>query len=405
MMPPRQRGRFGTVRKLASGRYQVRYFGPDGRRHSAPQTFERKSDATKYLALVEAKIAREEWANPDRGRVLLGDYADKWISERAGLRPSTVQLYRRLLNKYLRPELGEYPLNRLTTAGLREWRATLLHQGVAQTIVAKSYRLLRAVLTTAVEDDRLLVSNPCRIRGADRESPDERPVLTVAQVFELADRMPRSPLRTFILVAAMCSLRWGEITGLRRRDVEKDGSRIYITSQLIDLPGQGLIRGAPKSRAGRRTVTVPQALQADLARHLAEYVGPNPDDLVFTMQRGGPMRRGNFNPATNWKENVTAIGVPHLHFHDLRHTGNTLAAATGSSLRDLMTRMGHDSPRAAMIYQHATNSADQLIADGLSLLIEQHYEAGHSGHVEGTNDENANAPKGDSLPRTMDELR
>lgn len=156
-MPAQQRGRFGTVRKLASGRYQVRCYGPDGKRHSAPRTFERKSDATKYLALVEAKITREEWADPDRGRVLLGEYADKWISERAGLRPSTVQLYRRLLNKYVRPELGEYPLNRLTTAGLREWRATLLHQGIAQTIVAKSYRLLRAVLTTAVEDDRLLV--------------------------------------------------------------------------------------------------------------------------------------------------------------------------------------------------------------------------------------------------------
>jgi integrase len=405
MMPAQQRGRFGTVRKLASGRYQVRYYGPDGKRHSAPRTFERKSDATKYLALVEAKITREEWADPDRGRVLLGEYADKWISERAGLRPSTVQLYRRLLNKYVRPELGEYPLNRLTTAGLREWRATLLHQGIAQTIVAKSYRLLRAVLTTAVEDDRLLVRNPCRIRGADRETPEERPVLTIAQVFQLADSMPRPQLRTFILVAAMCSLRWGEITGLRRCDVEEDGSRIHVTSQLIELPGEGLTRGAPKSRAGRRTVTVPQALRADLVRHLAEYVGPNPDDLVFTMQRGGPMRRGNFNPATNWKKNVTAIGVPDLHFHDLRHTGNTLAAATGSSLRDLMTRMGHDSPRAAMIYQHATNTADQLIADGLSLLIERHRGDGHSGHVGGTHGEETDASKDSSLPHTIDELR
>jgi integrase len=178
-----------------------------------------------------------------------------------------------------------------------------------------------------------------------------------------------------------------------------------FTSQLIELPGEGLTRGAPKSRAGRRTVTVPQALRADLVRHLAEYVGPNPDDLVFTMQRGGPMRRGNFNPATNWKKNVTAIGVPDLHFHDLRHTGNTLAAATGSSLRDLMTRMGHDSPRAAMIYQHATNTADQLIADGLSLLIERHRGDGHSGHVGGTHGEETDASKDSSLPHTIDELR
>jgi hypothetical protein len=94
-----------------------------------------------------------------------------------------------------------------------------------------------------------------------------------------------------------------------------------------------------------------------------------------------------------------------LHFHDLRHTGNTLAAATGSSLRDLMTRMGHDSPRAAMIYQHATNTADQLIADGLSLLIERHRGDGHLGHVGGTHARKPMLSKDSSLPHTIDELR
>jgi integrase len=179
--------------------------------------------------------------------------------------------------------------------------------------------------------------------------------------------------------AAAAACCWPTGTGLQLPDGARENwtrsstrraASIRITSQLIELPGRGLVWGAPKSRAGRRTVTVPQALRADLARHLAEHVGPKRGDLIFTMQRGGPMRRGNFNPATNWKKNVTAIGVPNLHFHDLRHTGNTLAAAIGSSLRDLMTRMGHDSPRAAMIYQHATSTADQLTTDGLSLFAD-----------------------------------
>ena len=68
-------------------------------------------------------------------------------------------------------------------------------------------------------------------------------------------------------------------------------------------------------------------------------------------------------------------------------------------------RVGHDSPRAAMIYQHATNAADELIADGLSLLIEQHRKHGRLGHVEGTNDGRTNAARGNSLPDTVDELR
>ena len=59
------------------------------------------------------------------------------------------------------------------------------------------------------------------------------------------------------------------------------------------------------------------------------------------------------------------IGVPNLHLHDLRHTGNTLAAQSGASLRDLMTRMGHDSPAAALIYQHSSRVADEAIAAAL----------------------------------------
>ena len=81
---------------------------------------------------------------------------------------------------------------------------------------------------------------------------------------------------------------------------------------------------------------------------------------------------GNFNKRVRWVENVAAIGAPGLHFRDLRHTGNTFAAMSGASLRDLMTRMGHDSMRAALIYQHKTQGADRKIADRLEALIQSH---------------------------------
>ena len=116
---------------------------------------------------------------------------------------------------------------------------------------------------------------------------------------------------------------------------------------------------------------MPTAIRLDVIAHLRDFVAPASDALVFTMLRGGPMRRGNFNPLVKWAKVVVGIGAPNLRFHDLRHTGNTLAAP-GASLRDLMTRMGHDSPRAAMIYQHATTVEDRAIADRLSGLVEAH---------------------------------
>ena len=103
--------------------------------------------------------------------------------------------------------------------------------------------------------------------------------------------------------------------------------------------------------------------------HLANFAPDADKALIFTRAKGGALRRSNFRAGTRWGETCKALGFPGLHFHDLRHTGNTLAAQTGASLRDLMTRMGHDSPRAALIYQHASSGADRAIADALDLLI------------------------------------
>jgi len=231
---------------------------------------------------------------------------------------------------------------------VREWHATLLSAGVSQTTTAKSYRLLRAVLMTAAED-RIIPRNPCRIRGGGDEKPLERPVLTIAQVLDLADRMAARRFRVLILLAIFASLRWGEAIALRRCDLDLVARTVSIRRQYVETNGTLMI-APPKSRAGVRTVAFPATLVPELREHLDAYAGPDSTALVFTGQRGGVLRRGNFRKASGWSAAVAAIGLPGLHFHDLRHTGNTLAAQDGVSLADLKARMGHDSVRAAMIY-------------------------------------------------------
>jgi integrase len=82
------------------------------------------------------------------------------------------------------------------------------------------------------------------------------------------------------------------------------------------------------------------------------------------------LRRSNFGRATKWTTLVTEVGLPAgFHFHDLRHTGNQLTAASGATTRELMHRMGHGSMRAALIYQHATSERDRSIATALSALV------------------------------------
>jgi integrase len=256
---------------------------------------------------------------------------------------------------------------KITPEMVRDWRSGLLASGVSMSATAKAYRLLRAVLMTAV-DDRIIARNPCRIRGAGDENPTERPVLTVPQVFELARLMKDSRFRALVLVATFASLRWGEAIALRRSDLDLDTGTVSISRQYVELSGQ-LVIGPPKSRAGIRTVSIPAAVAAELREHLALYADAEATALVFTGASGGVLRRGNFRRASGWAAAVSQLGVPGLHFHDLRHTGNMLAAP-GASLGDLKARMGHDSARAAMIYQHATAAADRAIATALDRQIE-----------------------------------
>ena len=362
------RRRFGMIRRLPSGRFQASFQDPNGLRRNGSETFASRAEANDWLIVQESLMVRGEWTDPDRGKIPFAEYAERWIQERAGLRPRTRELYRWLLSRYLEPSFGRVHLAVIDPPMVRTWRARLLESGVSQSMVAKAYRLLRGILMTAVEQDELIRRNPCRIVGAGTESPHERPVLSIEQVCVLADLMPARQ-RMLIMVATFASLRYGEVTALRRMDIDLARGAVSVRQAFTEVRGQGMMLGPPKSRAGLRTVGLPNGILTELRDHLAQFVSPELTALVFTGPKGAPIRRSNFNPLVGWLEAVEAIGEPGLHFHDLRHTGNTLAAATGVSTRDLMARMGHDSMNAAIIYQHATREADRVVADGLDARL------------------------------------
>ncbi|MFC3980785.1 tyrosine-type recombinase/integrase [Streptosporangium jomthongense] len=178
--------RFGRVRQLPSGRWQARYTGPDGVDRPAPETFATKTDADIWLTKKEAEILNDDWIDPEAGKILLSKYGRDWIDERPNLRPRTVELYGYLFHNHLVPTFGERAIADIKDPQIRRWRKTLLDKGVSAVTGAKAYRLLKAIMTTAV-DDLLIKRNPCRIKGAGQEKSPERPVLSVAQVFRLAD--------------------------------------------------------------------------------------------------------------------------------------------------------------------------------------------------------------------------
>ena len=135
---------------------------------------------------------------------------------------------------------------------------------------------------------------------------------------------------------------------------------------LVQLTGQPATFGPPKSDPSRRTVHLPGRVVAILAEHLRPHTGPGPDALVFSTASGRPL--ASSHRSTMFARARASIGRHDLRWHDLRHTGATLAAATGASLRELQHRMGHATVAAAMIYQHASDEGDARLAQRLDEL-------------------------------------
>ena len=354
-----RRRRFGAVRRLPSGRWQARYPGPDSIVRPADDTFATKTEAEVWLIRKEAELIEGEWIDPDAGTVLVADYGSTWIDERAGLRPKTISIYRGLLRCHITPRLGTVTVGELSLARVRRWRTGLLHSGVSPVTTAKAYRLLRAIMNTAV-DDGLIRRNPCRIKGAGTEESPERPVLSIAQVYALADAVGLR-YRALILLATFASLRWAELAALPPEDIDLDARTVRVSRQLR-YHQAGYSFGPPKSRAGRRVVAFPDLITSDLGQHLEAL--PKDAPLVFASSTGTPLAHSNFRRRV-WLPALDAAGLPAVHFHDLRHTGNQLIANAGANPRELMARMGHDSSRAALIYLHSSEDRQRALADAV----------------------------------------
>ncbi len=366
-----RRRQLGGVDRLPSGRWRVRLADPVTGARVSMGSFPSKSAAEVAFAQAVSDQQRGAWVAPDKGRVTLADYASSWLDTRLTsrgepLRPRTKELYDSFLRLHILPAFGAQPLARLNTAAIRAWHAALLADGPGASTAAKCYRLLRTILSTAIEDG-LLVANPCNVKGAGMEPCEERQPPSIAEVYALAEAVdPR--FRCLVLMAAFAGLRRGELFALTRRDVDLLHRTVDVHRQRQDLRGGGQLVGPPKTEAGRRTVALPSGLVPDLEVHLSRWCGPDADSQVFPGYKGGPLRVSVWQP--EWARARRSLGLDHVHLHDLRHVAGTMAAATGASTKELMHRLGHASPRAALRYQHATAERDGTIAEGIDRLIE-----------------------------------
>jgi integrase len=231
------------------------------------------------------------------------------------------------------------------------------------------------VLNTAVQDG-LIDRNPCTIPRAGNPRAGRRPIATPAEIAALADVI-KPEYKAAVLLGAWAGLRRGEILGLFRDDIDLDNATVTVRRTQTELASRRRpFDSPPKTDAGYRTVALPRHIMPAIEEHLANHSGRT---RVFIDRNGDPMRGDTLYQA--FSRARAQVGLPHLRFHDLRHTGQTLAAATGASLPDLMKRLGHASPAAAMRYLHTVDGRDRAIADALSTLAEHGSAAALPDHL------------------------
>jgi len=368
-MATRKKSEFGTIRKLPSKRWQIRYTGPDGLVHNGPKTYDTKTQADAALEAIRKRINRETWdADDDRANnTTFGAYAKTWLDTRQvsgrPIKARTREHYSKILSDHLVPAFGERTIAGIRPKQVREWYADTLVD--RPTMRAHTYSLLRTILNSAVADD-LIDANPARIVGAGstKRVHKIRPA-TVEELVTATNAMPER-LRLMVTLASWTALRFGEAVELRRGDIDLTDELIRIRRAAVRTRGGTYEVTTPKSDAGVRDVAIPPHIIPMIEDHLDRFTKRAETALLFPAQHGGHLAPGTLN--RHWYKARTAAGRPDLRWHDLRHSGAVLAAATGATLAELMARLGHSTPQAAMRYQHAAQGRDREIAALLSKI-------------------------------------
>jgi integrase len=363
---------FGAIRRLPSDRYQAHYTTTTGAVVKAPATFAAKIHAEAWLVDRRREIDANLWdpgaAARQRPRVTFEDYATDWLATRqVGGRPIKARTrahYAGIFKRELQPAFGHRQLTAITPADVRAWYAMTLVD--KPTMRAHTYDLLKTILVTAIADE-LIDANPCRIRGAGSSKRVHKVTPASVNVIEVITGKMPGRLQLAIVCASWLAMRLGEILELRRGDVDLDNGVVRIRRGVVRVGGK-LQTDTPKTEAGVHDVAIPPHLLDQFRDHLVEHTGADAGALLFPSATDPARWLQSKALYVDYRKARAAAGRDDLRWHDLRHSGAVLAATAGATLAELMARLGHSTPAAAMRYQHAAEGRDHVVAAAMSKL-------------------------------------
>lgn len=361
----RGRRRFGSVRKLPSGRYQARYPDNAGNLHTAPDTFTTRGEADRYLAGVETDLLRGSWRDPRLGQTTFSEWVARYLEDSVHKRATTLARDRIVLDKHFLPVLANQPMASVTPLDVRRAVERMRSKGLASATIRTNYGVLRAVFSAAVESE-IIAATPCRRLRQSESQPRSKRFCSVEELHRLAAAVPPQ-YRAVVFVAGILGLRWSEVAGLRVGAIDFLPRRLSVVETLAEVEGR--LGTAPvKGKASRRTMSVPETLVVMLSEHLAIGGPHDPTDYVFRSPKGGPLRYTTFRERV-WLPATRRAGLDGLTFHGLRHSAAGLMRQQGVPVSTIARRLGHSEQVCAKIYGWVPEALDEAAADALNGLF------------------------------------
>jgi integrase len=367
----------GTIEpyEAAGGRrYRVRYRKPD---HSQTDKrgFRTKREAELFLATVESRKAAGTYLDPSTARITVGELGREWLANQTHLKPSSVAAVESAWRLHVLPAWGDVPIGQVRYSAVQSWVSSLVKGSAtgrpkSAALVLRAHGALAAILDVAVRDHRI-GANPARGVALPRKVPREHRHLTHEQVHLLAAAC--GPHETLVKVLAYTGLRWGEVTGLRVRDVSAQRGRLTIAQNAVLVRGEVIV-GTPKTHK-RRSVPFPAFLSAEIAEAVR---GKGSDDLVFPATDGRHLITPTVRDRSWFDRALEVAGLPPMTIHDLRHTAASLAVSAGANVKAVQKMLGHAS--AAMTLDVYTDLFDDDL-DAVAARLDQAVAAASVGKM------------------------
>lgn len=356
----------GTVRLRKDGRWEGRVVvGYDDK--GLPKTknvlAKTKGECVEKLKTLKNTVAPPTTAKA-RADMPFGEWLDFWYENysKPVVRPSTQRIYEGYIRLYIRPKLGNIPLNKMTASDIQQlctWMKTdgNVEGGLADSQVINCHSLCCRALDKAVKD-RLIARNPaesCKLPALKRE---EMKILSREAMQRLLIQAKEENYYELFLLELATGLRLGELMALQWDDLDLTTGELRINKQ-VNIVGSELVVNEPKTKAAVRTMILPPAVRKVMAKYKARvnsrwlFPSPKKEDM--------PLRPSVVHQRLH--RLLDHAGCERIRFHDLRHTFATNALAHGMDVKTLSTILGHVSSATTLnTYSHVTDEMRQRAA-------------------------------------------